>query len=93
MKNCKNVSTHLAQNEKLSKDNSSAMVGETNYLRLTGYLLHLTATRPNIMFTVSLLYRFMNCPTEAYLIIEKKKRVLRYSKRTIDFGVTFCLRG
>ncbi|XP_073120345.1 secreted RxLR effector protein 161-like [Henckelia pumila] len=54
-------------------------------------LLHLTATRPDILFDVSILSCFMHCATEMHL--QAAKRVIRYIKGTVNFGVKFrkCL--
>jgi len=45
--------------------------------------MYLTATRPNLMFVVSLISRFMTCPTQQNF----PKRVLRYLKGMVDYGV------
>ena len=37
------------------------------------------------MYVVSLISLYMECPTEEYILVAK--RVLRYLKGTIDFGV------
>lgn len=49
--------------------------------------MYLTATRPDIMFVVSLLSRYMDRPTELHL--QAAKRVLRYLKGTSDFGILY----
>jgi len=49
--------------------------------------MYLTATRPTILFVVSLLSRFMHCASEIHL--KAAKRILRYVKGTIDYGVKF----
>ena len=49
--------------------------------------MYLTTTRPDVMFVVSLISRFMDCPTELHL--QSAKRILRYLKGTIDFGVFY----
>ena len=46
-----------------------------------------TATRPNLMFVVSLISRFMICPTQQHFAATK--RVLRYLKGTVDYGVFY----
>ena len=49
--------------------------------------MYLTATRPNVMFVVSLISRYMESPTELYLAVAK--RVLRYLKGTLSFGLLY----
>ena len=43
------------------------------------------------MFVVSLIIKFMDCPTELHL--QSAKRILRYLKGTIDFGVFYNNEG
>ena len=57
------------------------------YGSLIGSLLYLTATRPDILFVVSLLSRFMHSPRDKHLTTAK--RVLRYIKGTSKFGIFF----
>ena len=49
--------------------------------------MYLTATRPNLMFVVSLISRYMEQPTETHL--QAAKRVLRYIKGTVSFGLFY----
>lgn len=88
MDECKSVDTPMCQKEKLSKEDESERVNETFYRSLVGCLMYLTATRPDILHSVSLLSRFMNCATETHLT--SAKRVLRYVKGTLDYGIKFC---
>ncbi|XP_044461807.1 uncharacterized mitochondrial protein AtMg00810-like [Mangifera indica] len=87
MKNCRSISTPLMQNEKLRKDDKAEKVNESLYRSLISCLMYLTVTRPDIMFAVSLLSRFMYCATEVHF--KAAKRVLRYVKGTTDFGIMF----
>ena len=54
---------------------------------MIGCLMYLTATRPDIMYIVSLLLRYMHCASEIHF--QTTKRVLRYVKGTIDYGIKF----
>lgn len=49
--------------------------------------MYLTATRPELMFIVSLISRYMAKPTSWHLMAAK--RVLRYLKRTTDLGIFY----
>ena len=80
-------STLLMQNEKLCKDDGVDKVNGHLYRSLIGCLMYLTATRPNILYVVNLLSRFMHCASELHF--KTAKRVLRYIKGTIDYGVMF----
>ena len=66
MENCKEIETPLAQNEKLCRDDGSHDVNAGIYRSLIGCSLYLTATRPDIMFTTSLLSIFMQSPKESH---------------------------
>ena len=49
--------------------------------------MYLTATRPNLMYSVSLVSRYMCKPTE--LQLQAVKRILRYLKGTTDYGIMY----
>ncbi|XP_021911171.1 uncharacterized protein LOC110825008, partial [Carica papaya] len=74
-----------------SKDKKGSKVDEGNYRSLIGSLLYLTASRPDILFVVSLLSRYMASPRESHL--QAAKHALRYLKRTWNFGVQFKVRA
>ena len=65
--------------------------GDAMYKQLIGSLMYLTATRPDLMYVVSLMSRFMASPTELHL--QAAKRVLRYLKGTIDLRILYRKRG
>ncbi|XP_052479548.1 uncharacterized mitochondrial protein AtMg00810-like [Gossypium raimondii] len=87
MQKCKSVTTPVALGEKLSSTSEHDRVDEKAYRSLIGCLLYLTATRPDIVYAISLLSKFMHCSNMAHL--KAAKRVLRYVKGTIDSGVKF----
>ena len=60
---------------------------ENQYRSLIGYLMYLTATRPDIMFSVSLLSRFMHCASEVHFQVAK--RIIRYIKGTTNYGIKY----
>jgi hypothetical protein len=87
MQDCKPVSTPISTGLKLGKDEDFEKVDDSMYRSLIGSLLYLTATRPDILFAVNLLSRFMHSPRETHLTAAK--RVLRYIKGTSTLGVFF----
>ena len=87
MQNCKPISTPLVQNAKLTKNDGAALIDQNKYRSLIGCLLYLSTTRPDIMFVVSLLSRFMHLPSELHFKVAK--RMLRYVKGTTSYGVAF----
>ena len=53
--------------------------------------MYLTSTRPDIMFVVNLLSRYLAHPTELHLQVVK--RVLRYIKGTLSYGIFYKQSG
>lgn len=49
--------------------------------------MYLTTTRPDIMFDVSLISRFMESPKDSHW--QTGKRILRYVVGTIDYGLWY----
>ncbi|KAL0319362.1 UNVERIFIED_CONTAM: putative disease resistance protein RGA3 [Sesamum angustifolium] len=87
MESCKTVSTPLVTGEKYQKEDGSQKVDDSMYRSLIGSLLYLTATRPDIMFSTSLLSRFMQSPSQVHNAATK--RILRYLRGTKDFGIWY----
>lgn len=87
MEDCKPMSIPMVTCEKLSNDSDAKKADEGLYRSLIGSLLYLTATRPNIMFAVSILSRYMHSLSEKHFAAGK--RILRYLKKTITFGVLY----
>lgn len=73
--------------KKISKFEGGHRADPRVYRSLIGNFLYLTTTRPNLMFAISLLSRFMQAPSQVHLGVAK--RMLRYIKRTVDYGIWF----
>ncbi|KAI5314303.1 hypothetical protein L3X38_043479 [Prunus dulcis] len=84
---CKSVSIPLVATEKLSKEDGSGAADEEKYRKVVGSLLYLTATRPDVMYAASLLARYMHGPSNKHYGVAK--RVLRYVKGTLDYGLHY----
>ena len=84
---CKPVSILLATGEKLKKVNGSELADEGLYRKIVGSLLYLTTTRPDLMYTTSLLSRFMTGPNKINMGVAKK--VLRYVQGTLSYGIEY----
>ncbi|KAK3037025.1 hypothetical protein RJ639_031599 [Escallonia herrerae] len=54
---------------------------------LVGSLRYLICTRPDILFGVGLVSRYMEAPTTSHLKVAK--RILRYIKGTLDYGIMY----
>ena len=87
LKGCKPVSTPLIANENLKKDYESEHTDASLYKSIVGNLLYLTATRPDLMFSASLLFRFMQNLSKIHM--GTAKRVLRYVQGTLDYGIKY----
>jgi hypothetical protein len=87
MDKCKPVETPIATGTKLSKNDEGPAVNSTLYKRLVGSLMYLTATRPDLMYVVSLISRFMESPKDSHWKVGK--RILRYVAGTIDYGLWY----
>ena len=70
---------------KLDMDEKGKSVDQTKYRGMIGSLLYLTASRPDIMYSVCLCARFQACLKESHLNAVKK--IFRYLKGTIDIGL------
>ncbi|GAA0186911.1 transmembrane signal receptor [Lithospermum erythrorhizon] len=90
MKNSNPVSTPCVTGLKLSKNGEGKLVDQTLFRSLAGNLMYLTATRPDIMYAVSLISRFMEKPYSSHW--EAAKRILRYINGTIDYGIFYKTR-
>jgi hypothetical protein len=87
MENSNSVKNPIVPGVTLMRDEEGSKVNATMYKQLVGSLMYLTATRPDLMYVVSLISRFMASPTELHL--QAAKRVLRYLKGTVDLGVFY----
>ena len=87
MKNCNSADNAVEFGLKLNKAGRGAKVDNTLYRQIVGNLMYLTATRPDIMYGVSLISRYMESPTEIHLLAAK--RILRYLQGTKDFGLFY----
>lgn len=62
-------------------------MGPASFKKLVGSLRYLTATRPDLIYSVNLVSRFMESPGESHLAAAK--HILRYVKGTSDFGIQY----
>lgn len=67
MSECKLSDTLIDPNQKLKKENDANFLDKRKYQRLIGKLIYLSHTRPNIVFVVSVVSRYMHSPQEAHL--------------------------
>ena len=71
----------------LTLNDGSPPTNATQFRSLVGGLQYLQLTRLDIAFVVNKLAQFMHAPTQTHWTAAK--RLLRYLKHTIHFGLTF----
>ncbi|XP_015158487.1 uncharacterized protein [Solanum tuberosum] len=84
------LNTPMSTIVKLDLDEEGVEVNQTMYRGIIGSLMYLTASRPDIVFSVGMCARFQAAPNESHL--KAAKRILRYLKGTQDL-VFFYLTG
>ncbi|GKE72830.1 hypothetical protein Tco_1534871, partial [Tanacetum coccineum] len=72
---------------KLDEDPLRIPVDQTRFRSMVGSLMYLTASRPNLVFAVCMCARYQASPTKKHL--EALKRVFRYLKGTINWGLWY----
>ncbi|GJS49799.1 hypothetical protein Tco_0599920 [Tanacetum coccineum] len=81
LEDSKPTKTPMSTEIKLTKDDEADSVDSSKYRGMIGSLLYLTASRPDIMFSVCLCARFQENPKTTHL--EAVKRIFRFAKKQI----------
>ncbi|GKB48235.1 hypothetical protein Tco_0898988, partial [Tanacetum coccineum] len=81
------ASTHMETSKPLLKDAKDENVNVHLYRSMIGSLMHLTASRPNIMFVVCACARFQATPKVSHL--HAMKRIFRYLKGQPKLGLWY----
>ncbi|KAL4025858.1 hypothetical protein IC575_014264 [Cucumis melo] len=79
--------TSMSTTTKLDKDEKGKCMDIKTYRGTIESLLYLTASKPDIMFSVCLCARFQSCSKELHL--HDVKRILKYLLGTIDVGLWY----
>ena len=87
MDECKPIKTPMPSNRHLDLDEEGKSVDQTLYRSMIGSLLYLTASMPDIMFSVCMCARFQANPKDAHMVAVK--RILRYLKHTPSIGLWY----
>ncbi|GJR77069.1 retrovirus-related pol polyprotein from transposon TNT 1-94 [Tanacetum coccineum] len=87
LEDSKPMKTPMSSDTKLTKYEECESVDSTKYRGMIGSLLYLTASRPDIMFSVCLCARFQEAPKTSYL--EAVKRIFRCIKGTTHLGLWY----
>lgn len=87
MANCNKCATLMEVNCNLVPDEGEPIVYNTLYRQLIRSLIYLTATRPDISYSVGLVSRYMQEPRIRHW--KTARRILRYLKGTIDLKLVY----
>ena len=87
MESAKPIDTPMSPSTRLVEDDGSPSVEEKLYRGMIWLLLYLTASRPDIVFSVGLCAHFQSNPKETHL--KAVKRILRYLKHTPDLALWY----
>nr|XP_048328437.1 secreted RxLR effector protein 161-like [Ziziphus jujuba var. spinosa] len=81
------VGTPMECGVKLSKHKEGEKVDPTFFKSLVGSLIYLTCTRPDILYAIGFISRYMENTTITHLKVAK--RILRYLKGITSFGLYY----
>ncbi|KAJ4976968.1 hypothetical protein NE237_002074 [Protea cynaroides] len=84
---CESINTPVKIGIKFSKNKDGEIVDPTRFISLVGSLHYLTCTRPDILYGVGLVSRYMEEPTTT--LWKMTKKILRYIKGTLNFGLFY----
>ena len=87
MWNCNPCATPMEARLKLYKRVEDDVVNPTAYRSIIGSLKYLVNTRPDLAYSVGVVSRFMEAPSQAHW--GAVKQILRYVKGTTDFGCRY----
>ena len=85
--NAAHARTPMAANAKLTNDPSGESVDVTLYKSMIGCLLYLTASKPDIAFSVGVCSRFQSNLKVSHLNAVKK--IIKYVSGTCDYGLFY----
>ncbi|GKD37772.1 hypothetical protein Tco_1257979 [Tanacetum coccineum] len=87
LEDSKSIKTPMSSKTKLTRDEDENSVDDTKYCGMIGSLLYLTASRPDIMFSVCLCARFQKYPKTSHL--EAIKRIFSNIKGITHLGLWY----
>ena len=84
---CNAMSTPLEARVKFTTTEVNDRVNVTTYMSLIGSLRYLTHTRPDLLYSVGILSRYMEKPSQEHF--NAVKRVIRFVKGTSNYGLLY----
>ncbi|OIT38350.1 putative mitochondrial protein, partial [Nicotiana attenuata] len=85
MSDCKSAKTPISNSDLLKLNDGADLTDATRYRRVLDRLQYLSFNRPDISYAVNKLSQFMQSPSDLHWNVVK--RVLRYLRGTIQFGL------
>nr|GEW54770.1 putative ribonuclease H-like domain-containing protein [Tanacetum cinerariifolium] len=79
---CDPVDTPMVEKYKLDEDKERKAIDPSHYRGMIGTLLYLTASRPDLQFSICMCARYQARPTEKHL--HAVKRIFRYLRGTVN---------
>jgi hypothetical protein len=87
MEDSKAMATPMSMTTALDANEEGEHVDQKEYRSMIGSLLYLTATRPDIQFSVCVCTRFQASPRTSHR--QAVKHIFRYLRHTLDFGLWY----
>nr|GEV02142.1 copia protein [Tanacetum cinerariifolium] len=84
---CDLVDTPMVEKSKLDEDREGKAVDPSHYRGMIGTLLYLTASRPDLQFTICMCVRYQARPTKKH--VHAVKRIFRYLRGTVNRGLWY----
>nr|GEU31747.1 hypothetical protein [Tanacetum cinerariifolium] len=84
---CDTVDTPMVEKSKLDEDKEGKAVDPSHYRGMIGTLFYLTASRPDLQFTICMCARYQARPTEKH--IHAVKRIFRYLRGIVNRGLWY----
>nr|GEY17390.1 retrovirus-related Pol polyprotein from transposon TNT 1-94 [Tanacetum cinerariifolium] len=84
---CDPVDTLMVEKSKLYEDKEGKAVDPSHYRGMIGTLLYLTASRPDLQFTICMCARYQARSTKKY--VQAVKRIFRYLRGTVHRGLWY----
>ena len=81
------ISTPMVVGSKLSKDDTSTDVDQRTCQSMTGSILYITTSHPDIMQVVRMVGGFQSAPKQIHLVVVT--RIFKYFKGTMTYGLWY----
>nr|GEY32607.1 uncharacterized mitochondrial protein AtMg00810-like [Tanacetum cinerariifolium] len=84
---CDPMDTPTVEKSKLDEDKEGKAIDPSHYRGMIGTLFYLTASRPDLQFSICMCARYQARPTEKH--VHAVKRIFRYIRGTVHRGLWF----